>query len=179
MSASPISFSTKDYRGAIIEDLNIPQAISVNPSTSLYDAVAVGYENEFTHLPVIHEETKRLLGVINVEDIKNNENKIKNSFLSPIVKHYMLWFNTTARKNYEDRMKHGAATSKTSTTSQILKPRGKKYDILTPYTPLEKLAKFFSQGNYFAVITGADGDFVYGVATPEDLKKYEKSRPKL
>lgn len=75
MATNSILFSSRDYRGSTIEDLNIPQAISINPSTSLYEAIAVGYENEFTYLPVIHEETKRLLGVINVEDIRNNANK--------------------------------------------------------------------------------------------------------
>lgn len=179
MATNSILFSSRDYRGSTIEDLNIPQAISINPSTSLYEAIAVGYENEFTYLPVIHEETKRLLGVINVEDIRNNANKIKNSFLSPIVKHYMYWFNLTARKNYENEIKQLASGTKTSTTSQILKPRGRRYKLLTPDTPLEELSKFFNAGNYFAIITSGDGDLVYGVATPEDLKNYEKARPKL
>ncbi|RCK67489.1 hypothetical protein Cantr_02847 [Candida viswanathii] len=179
MSATPISFATRDYRGATVEDLNMAQAISINPSTSLYDALAVGYEYDFTFLPVIDEETKRLLGVINVEDMRNAENQVKNSFLAPVVRNYMVWFNQTAKKKYESRMRQGATSTQTSKTSKILKPRGKRYEVLTPYSPLEQLAKFFNQGNYFAIITGGDGDFVYGVVTPEDLKKYEQARPKL
>lgn len=57
--------------------------------------------------------------------------------------------------------------------------KSNKFVPITPATPLEDLAKFFSSGNDFAVITDDDRRFVLGVATPEDLKKYEDSRPFL
>ncbi|KAL6452722.1 hypothetical protein SBY92_000062 [Candida maltosa Xu316] len=178
MSATPLLFHIRDYRGATIEDLNVQQAISINPSTSLSEAVFIGFENEFTYLPVIHERTKRLLGVINVEDIRNNEEKIKRSFLTPTVKNYMIWFNQKAKRDYDTESKK-LVSEKTAPKTKILKPRGKKYEVLTPFTPLEDLAKFFNQGNYFAIVTNGHGDFVYGVVTPQDLMRYEQARPKL
>ena len=57
----------------------------------------------------------------------------------------MYWFNLTARKNYENEIKQLASGTKTSTTSQILKPRGRGYKLLTPDTPLEELSKFLMQ----------------------------------
>ncbi|KAI5960892.1 hypothetical protein KGF57_001824 [Candida theae] len=190
-------FTTRDYRGATIEDLNIPQAISTNPTSSIYEAIEIGYEYEFTYLPVIHELNKRLLGVVNLEQFKTGspqqpqqqkqqkqENRDQN--VQPIVFNYMLWFNPSAKRKYEQEILHkkddtGSKSQVTKTTpkTKILKPRGKRYSVLTPYSPLEDLASFFNRGNYFAIVTNDSGNFVYGVVTPQDLLKYEQSRPKL
>ncbi len=179
MSETPLLFQTRDYRGATIEDLNIPLAVSINPTTSIYEAIGIAFENEFTYLPVIHERTKRLLGVINIEELKSNGDKLKRSILAPIVKSYMIWFNQSAKRKYEQENKEVLSSNRTAPKTTILKPRGKRYEVLTPMTPLEKLAEFFNLGNYFAIVTNGHGDFVYGVVTPQDLMKYEQSRPKL
>lgn len=160
-----------------MEDLDIRPAISINPSTSLNRAFEVSFENEFTYLPVISEHDKRLLGVLNVEDLEKNKLQANASAL--ITKNFMLWFNLRAKENYEK-----IAVSKNSTpiNSKILRPRlgeGKKFHVLTPLTPLEELADFFNANNFFAIITNGAGNLVYGVVTPEDLTKYEQSRPKL
>ncbi|KAI5950526.1 hypothetical protein CANMA_005186 [Candida margitis] len=184
-------FTTQDYRGATIEDLNIPLAISTNPTSSIYDAIEIGYEYEFTYLPVIHELNKRLLGVVNLEQFKANspssDSPSADSLKEPIVFNYMLWFNPSTKRKYEQVIlqknpKGGNGTNgvgNTTPKTKILKPRGKRYSVLTPYSPLEDLASFFNRGNYFAIITNDSGNFVYGVVTPQDLSKYEQSRPKL
>ncbi|SGZ49605.1 CIC11C00000002953 [Sungouiella intermedia] len=176
---NPKLFHIIDYRGATVEDLDIRPAISINPSTALQRAIEVSFENEFTYLPVIHETNKRLLGVLNVEEFKVDPLKASKSCLKPITKNYMHWFNQKARAKYEQE-----STSKNTTplNLKILKPKtsnGKKFEVLTPLTPLEGLAQFFNTGNYFAIITNGDGNLVYGVVTPEDLIKYENSRPRL
>lgn len=174
---NPKLFHIIDYRGATVEDLDIRPAISINPSTPLERAIEVSFENEFTYLPVIHETNKRLLGVLNVESFKVDLLKLRNSFLKPIAKNYMLWFSHKARSNYDQESE---AKTTTPLNSKILKPKSaKKYKVLTPLTPLEDLALFFNTGNYFAIITNGDGNLVYGVVTPEDLIKYEHSRPRL
>lgn len=179
MSAPAILFHVRDYRGATVEDLDIRPAISVNPSTDLNIALEIAYENEFTFLPVIHESNKKLLGVLNVQELRSKPEKYQKGFLKPIVKHYMVWFHQKAREKYEAE-DHSKATS-TALSTTIVKPvsKGKKYQVITPWTPLEKLAKFFNSGIYFAIITNENSNFVYGVATPEDLIKYENSRPRL
>ncbi|CAI5758102.1 unnamed protein product [Candida verbasci] len=175
MTDNPILFHRKDYRGATIEDLNLPPAISINPSSSIYEAFKIGFEYEFSYLPVINEINKKLLGVINIDSLKHS--KIEHAkHENVLVKDYMIWFNQKSKINYEKNF--NKQIQKTLPNTKIVKPtNGKRYQLLTPYTPLETLANFFNSGEYFAVITGDDGNFVYGVVTPEDLIKYEKSRP--
>lgn len=176
---TPKLFHIVDYRGATVEDLDIRPAISINPSTPLDRAIEVSFEHEFTYLPVIHETNKRLLGVLNVEQIKGNAQKLRKSALKPITKNYMLWFNPNARAKYEQEI---ITKNTTPLNLKILKPKaskGKSFQVLTPLTPLEGLAQFFNTGNFFAIITNGDGNLVYGVVTPEDLIKYEHSRPRL
>ncbi|CAH2351474.1 hypothetical protein CLIB1423_03S07118 [[Candida] railenensis] len=175
----PTLFHVRDYRGATVEDLDIKPAISINPSTSLAEATDIAFENEFTNLPVINETNKKLLGILNIESLKNIP---KNTPVAPVVKHYMLWFHQNARKKYEDQFSKNSSTTveRTKLNTTIKTPtRSRKYTIVTPLTPLEELSAFFNQGNFFAIITNDEGTFVYGVATPEDLMKYENSRPKL
>ncbi|CAH6721337.1 hypothetical protein CLIB1444_05S08856 [[Candida] jaroonii] len=173
---NPVLFHVRDYRGATIEDLDIKPALSINPTTNINIALEIAFENEFTYLPVIHEENKRLLGVLNVGLLRDNPNKLNTSFLKPIVKNYMIWFNQKSREFYE---KQDIKPVEPVRNRTIMKPRAKKYKVLTPWTPLEQLADFFNNGIYFAIITNDEGNFVYGVATPEDLTKYENSRPRL
>lgn len=175
---NPRLFHIVDYRGAVIEDLDIRPAISINPSTTIDRAIHVSFENEFTFLPVIHEVHKTLLGVLNVEPLKADPAKVKSSTMLPIAKNYMLWFSQRARQNYESEATE--ANTSTPVNSKIFRPRGsKKFEVLTPLCTLETLAAFFNSGNYFAIITNGDGNLVYGVVTPEDLIKYEHARPRL
>lgn len=182
MSKGVVLFHIRDYRGATVEDLDIRPAISIHPLMGIQEAVEIAFENEFTYLPVIHEENKRLLGILNVEDLRNDTSKISRSFLKPIVKNYMFWFHQLSKAKYEQEHESASTSTtkpETKLKTKMLKPRGKRYDVITPLTPLEDLAAFFNKGVYFAIITNENENFVYGVATPEDLIKYENSRPKL
>lgn len=181
MSKAPSLFAIRDYRGATVEDLDIKPAISINPTTHLNEALEIAYENEFTYLPVIHESNKKLLGIFNVEDLKTSHDQNNRTRLAPLVKNHMLWFKQTSKANYEKEHQEPQKLNKTALNTTILKPqsKGKSFDVITPMTPLENLAKFFSDGVYFAIITNDEGTLVYGVATPEDLTRYENSRPRL
>lgn len=169
-------FQTKDYRGATVEDLDIRPAISINPSTPLSRALQVSFEHDFTFLPVIHEGNKRLLGVLNVLELqplgaKEGEKDTKD---------HMLWFSQKAKNRYAENSQSRLPT--TPLNSKILKPKpcgAKKYQVITPSSPLEDLSTFFNDGEYFAIVTNNEGNLVYGVVTPEDLQKYEHSRPRL
>ncbi|OBA20070.1 hypothetical protein METBIDRAFT_44598 [Metschnikowia bicuspidata var. bicuspidata NRRL YB-4993] len=175
---NPLLFHITDYRGATVEDLDIRPAISVNPSTPLKRAFEVAFENEFTFLPVIHEKNKRLLGVVKLLDPKPLEKT--SSSTEPLTIEFMHWFSQKAKERYAKE--DDKSNSKTPLNSKILRPKaagGKHYQVLTPLTPLEELGKFFNSGNYFAIVTNGEGNLVYGVVTPEDLGKYEHSRPRL
>lgn len=169
-------FHIVDYRGATIEDLDIRPALLINPFTPLNRAIEVSFENEFSYLPVIHEENKRLLGVLNVEELTRNSEKLKAAGPKATTFDHMLWFSQSAKARYSSK----ESTKSTPLNSKILKPRaGTKYTVLTPLTPLEDLAAFFNKGSYFAIITNGEGNLVYGVVTPGDLIKYEHARPRL
>lgn len=176
-------FKQRDYRGATVEDLDIKPAISINPSTLLDDALEVSFEHEFSYLPVIHESNKKLLGIFEVDNVKRDNELRSRAFLKPVVSNYMLWFNQKAREKYVSKAvpQESAKTRKTAPHSTIVKPHtsGKTFHVITPDTPLEQLAAFFNTGVYFAIITNGEGTIVYGVATPEDLEKFEKARPNL
>lgn len=178
MSDNLVLFRLRDYRGATVEDLDFKPAISVNPLTSINEALEIAFENEFTYLPVIDENNRKLLGVLNVDDIKSQHER---SFLKPVVKNYMYWFHQKSRENYEKRTQNSPQIKKTSINTSIKRPgsKAKRFDIITPMTPLEELASFFNEGYYFAIVTNGAGSIVYGVLTPEDLRKYENSRPRL
>lgn len=182
MSTKRETFQVKDYRGATIEDLDIPPAISINPSTNLNEALEISYEHEFTYLPIIHETNKRLLGVLNIDNLRKKPQLVHDSSLEPLAKNFMIWFSQKARRTYEKDLTDLVQSRRTPLNTKIIKPRpsnGKAFQMLTPLSPLEDLESFFQKGYYFAIITNDDGTFVYGVATPEDLAKFEKSRPKL
>lgn len=174
---NPILFHTHDYRGATIEDLDIKPAISISPRTLIYEALEVLFANEFTYLPVVNEQNRRLLGILNVELIRANYSQIQRSSVEPIVMNYMVWFHPSARLKYQ--LQVGNKGDQPVQLKKAFVDIKGKYIVLTPFTPLEELAAFFNSGQYFAIVTNHDGDMVYGVATPEDLVKYEKSRPKL
>lgn len=172
----PVLFHTRDYRGATVEDLDIKPAISITPRTLVYEALEISFENEFTYLPVVHEQNKKLLGILNVGLLRTNQEQIQKSSVEPIAMNYMTWFHQGARQKYKEQRESTLELK----SSRIFKPNGgKSYVVITPMTPLEDLASFFNSGQYFAIITNHDGIIVYGVATPEDLIKYENSRPKL
>lgn len=154
----------KDYRGATVEDLDIRPALSINPLATVKRATAIAFENEFSHLPVIHENHKKLLGVFSVENARGEH-----------VKDSMLWFSKNGKAKYELETHFG----QTPPNLKIMKPTKKSFTVLTPMTLLEDLARFFEKGTYFAIITNGEGNLVYGVVTPDDLKAFEKARPHL
>lgn len=169
-------FTTKDYKGATIEDLDIPGAISVNPTMKIVDALNLAFEYEFSYLPVINEADKNLLGILDIEHIRNRINQKEYNLL---VKDSMKWFSAKAKTKYEQSLKNNQK-SKTPINAKIVTSAKKsKFEIITPLTPLEVLASFFNRGNAFAIITNDSGTIVYGVVTPDDLSKYEKMRPHL
>ncbi|KAG7195672.1 uncharacterized protein KQ657_002053 [Scheffersomyces spartinae] len=191
MSQGPILFNFRDYRGATIEDLDIRPALSITPLTKVEEALELLYENDFTYLPVVHQDNKRLLGVLHVEELRKGT---VQAVSGAAVHEYMIWFHQRSRARFNqeingermeksgDNKSESDLTDRKRFSTKIVRPTassGKKYHVLTPLSPLEDLASFFNDGNYFAIITNKSGNFVYGVATPDDLLRYEQSRPRL
>ncbi|KAI4631518.1 uncharacterized protein J4E87_002223 [Alternaria ethzedia] len=141
------------YRGATVEDLDPPPALSIQPSDPISWALMSGLERDYTHLTVISQTNRALLGYISIPHLQQllKDGKVKDS--DPVE----------------------AAMHK-------FQRRGRRYKVITTETPLEELEEFFAGGvdgsgkQEFAVVTDASRKFVLGVATRADLENFAKRR---
>ncbi|EJT99232.1 hypothetical protein DACRYDRAFT_55907 [Dacryopinax primogenitus] len=100
------------YRGAVVEDLQLPPAFCL-PATALVSrAINEAYERDFSQIPILSEE-RRVMGYVSVGSLKDGWEKGE---INPDVK----------ISNY---------TTRFPTTS-------KPYRVITPDTPLEELEEF-------------------------------------
>ena len=112
------------------------------------------YERDYTHLTVISEDRRALLGYLSIPRLKQllKEGAVK-----------------------ENDLVEGAM--------QKFRRKGKVYKIITMNTPLEELEAFFNGGvdgtgpQEFAVVTDESRRFVLGVATKGDLEEFVRRRP--
>ncbi|KAH7123749.1 hypothetical protein B0J11DRAFT_436480 [Dendryphion nanum] len=141
------------YRGATVEDLDPPPALSVKPTDPISHALMSGIERDYTHLTVISQENRGLLGYISIPRLQQllKERKVKES------------------DTVESAM-------------QKFRRKGTRYKVITTETPLEELEQFFDGGvdgsgpQEFAVVTDPSRKFVLGVATKSDLESFVKRR---
>ncbi|KAI9842033.1 MAG: hypothetical protein M1837_007529 [Sclerophora amabilis] len=142
------------YRGATVEDLDPPPALSCHPSDPISTALLSAFERDYTHLTVVSQDTRALLGYLNIPRLKQLLKDEHVSEADPVEK-AMLKFRR----------------------------KGKVYKIITMDTPLEELEQFFSGGiqgsgpQDFAVVTDGSRRFVLGVVTKWDLEEFTKRRP--
>ncbi len=112
------------------------------------------YERDYTHLTVVSESTRALLGYLNIPRLKEliSKGTVKDS--DPVEK-----------------------------AMQKFRRKGNVYRVITMDTPLEELEAFFEgvglEGHKqdFAVVTDGGRRFVLGVATKGDLEEFVKRRP--
>ncbi|KAF2001185.1 hypothetical protein P154DRAFT_388151, partial [Amniculicola lignicola CBS 123094] len=138
------------YRGATVEDLDPPPALSVKPTDPISHALMSAFEREYTHLTVISQSNRALLGYISIPRLQQllKEGKVKDS--DPV-----------------------------EAAMQKFRRKGRRYKVITTETPLEELEEFFEGGEEkrdFAVVTDGSRKFVLGVATKSDLESFVKRR---
>ncbi|KAJ2892198.1 hypothetical protein MKZ38_010134 [Zalerion maritima] len=143
------------YRGATVEDLDPPIAMSLTPKDPISWAIISAFERDYTHLTIVDGKTRALLGYIAI----------------PLLQEML----DSGRVTPQD------AVSKAMVRFQRKGPH--KYKTITMDTPLEELEEFFEGGCHggqkqeFAVITDEMRRFVLGVATRSDLEEFVKRRP--
>ncbi|KAI4152302.1 MAG: hypothetical protein LQ341_000735 [Variospora aurantia] len=153
MSQSTSEWALK-YRGATVEDLDPPPALSTKPTELISYALMNAYERDYSHLTVVSEETRALLGYLNIPRLKE---MLKNGYVHE--------------------------TDHVEKAMQKFQRSGKVYKVITMDTPLEELEAFFTGGvegggpQDFAVVTDNNRRFVLGVATKGDLEEFVKRRP--
>ncbi|KAL8651554.1 MAG: hypothetical protein Q9210_003185 [Variospora velana] len=153
MSQSTSAWALK-YRGATVEDLDPPPALSTKPTELISYALMNAYERDYSHLTVVSGETRALLGYLNIPRLKE---MLENG--------------------------HVHETDHVEKAMQKFQRSGKVYKVITMDTPLEELEAFFTGGveggvpQDFAVVTDDNRRFVLGVATKGDLEEFVKRRP--
>ncbi|KAI0764869.1 hypothetical protein C8Q74DRAFT_1005906 [Fomes fomentarius] len=134
------------YRGAVVEDLQLPPAFALPANEAISRAIEMAYERDFSHIPVL-DRKRKLLGYVDVAALKakweagqaNPDDKVEK---------------------YMSKFKRTAATP---------------YTIITPSTPLAELADFLTR-NIFAIVTDWERKFVLGVVTSQDLENFVSRR---
>ncbi|EHY54246.1 hypothetical protein HRR83_008180 [Exophiala dermatitidis] len=145
------------YRGATVADLDLPPALSTSPSTSLAEAMLSASSHDYSHLTVLSENTRSLLGYLPISKLKHLFETRQLQPSDPVSK---------AMVKFQRR---GA----------------KKYQVITMDTELWELEGFFEnvgplatgEPQDFAVVTDGSRKFVLGVVTRGDLEEFVKRRP--
>jgi CBS domain-containing protein len=145
------------YRGATVADLDLPPALSTSPSTSLEEAMLSASSHDYSHLTVLSENTRSLLGYLPVS-------KLKTLFESR-------------------QLQPSDPVSKAMVVFE--RGRGRNYVPITVETELADLEGFFENigssatgsKQDFAVVTDGGRKFVLGVVTRGDLDEFVRRRP--
>ncbi|KZV76701.1 hypothetical protein PENSPDRAFT_569433 [Peniophora sp. CONT] len=139
--------SPEKYRGAVVEDLQLPPAFALPRSELVSRAIELAYDRDFSHIPVLGQN-KKPLGYVEVADLKK---KWEAGEMNPMDK----------VEKYMTKFKRSVATN--------------PYTVITPATELDEL-EVFLQDNIFALVTDASRKFVLAVATSHDLENFVKRR---
>lgn len=145
------------YRGATVADLDLPPALSTSPSTSLEEAMLSASSHDYSHLTVLSESTRSLLGYLPISRLKSLFDSRLLQPSDPVSKAMV----------------------------QFQRGGGRRYVPITMDTELAELEGFFedigplSSGSKqdFAVVTDGGRKFVLGVVTRSDLQEFVKRRP--
>ncbi|WWD22489.1 hypothetical protein CI109_106982 [Kwoniella shandongensis] len=137
------------YRGACVEDLQLPPAFCLPNDALIQQALEAAYEREFDHLPVLNQR-RRPIGYLDVPLIKSKFEDGKIDQLDTVLQH-INHFPTSSPKH--------------------------PYTVIHPLTPLEELEGFFrTTGVDFALVTDTERKWVLAVATKDDLETFVRRR---
>ncbi|PPQ73439.1 hypothetical protein CVT26_015826 [Gymnopilus dilepis] len=149
MSSTSFQASTlpeDKYRGAVVEDLQLPPAFSVQSNEAIARAIEMAYERDFSHIPVL-DRNRRPLGYVDVAKLKAT------------------W--EAGQANPDDKV--------SQYMTKFQRRTSEPYTIITPLTPLSELEGFLKK-NIFALVTDQNRKFVLAVATPHDLEEFVRRR---
>ncbi|KAJ6571748.1 hypothetical protein B0H19DRAFT_1130986 [Mycena capillaripes] len=138
--------AAEKYRGAVVEDLQLPPAFTVQANETILRAIEQAYERDFSHIPVLDRQ-RRPLGYIEVAPLKTQW-EAGNADASDKVVNYMTKFKRT---------------------------QSQPYTLITPFTPLAELEEFLKH-NIFAIVTDPSRKFVVALATTHDLETFVSRR---
>ncbi|KAJ7599270.1 hypothetical protein C8J56DRAFT_815679 [Mycena floridula] len=147
MSASPapVIFSDK-YRGAVVEDLQLPPAFALPSSELISRAIELAYDRDFSHIPILGKN-RRPAGYLDVAKLKAK------------------WEAGQANPN----------DSVLDYMTKFKRKSSDPYTLITPLSSLSQLEGFLKE-NLFALVTDQDRKFVLAVVTLHDLENFVSRR---
>ncbi|GJE86657.1 cystathionine beta-synthase [Phanerochaete sordida] len=134
------------YRGAVVEDLQLPPAFALPQDEAISRAIELAYERDFSHIPVLDRHRKPL-GYIDVAALKKKWEAGEASQDEKVAK-YM---------------------------TKFIRSSSQPYTVITPSTPLDELEQFL-QDKIFALVTDTSRKFVLAVVTRQDLDNFVQRR---
>ncbi|KAJ3558888.1 hypothetical protein NM688_g662 [Phlebia brevispora] len=140
------AFAGDKYRGAVVEDLQLPPAFALPADEAISRAIELAYERDFSQIPVLDQHRKPL-GYLDVAALKTK------------------W--EAGEANPSDKV--------IAYMNKFQRSRSHPYTLITPSTPLAELEEFL-QDNLFAIVTDWGRKFVLAVATQQDLENFVKRR---
>jgi len=144
--SSTIPLSLDKYRGAVVEDLQLPPAFALPSDEAISRAIELAYERDFSQIPVL-DRRRKPLGYLDVPALKTK------------------WEAGEANPN-EKVLKY---------TIKFKREPSQPYVVITPWTPLAEL-EVFLQDKLFALVTDFERKFVLAVATKQDLDNFVSRR---
>ncbi|RIA96881.1 pyridoxal-phosphate dependent enzyme [Glomus cerebriforme] len=138
------------FRAASVEDLQLPAAVTISPNATISHAIELMLDREYSQLPVI-DTHKKLIGYVSLASLQTHL-EVGEATLKDAISDWMFSFGS----------KNGGA-------------KRKRYQLVTPDTPLSELAKFFEKHS-FAVVTDSERKWCLGVATKYDLINFLNHR---
>ncbi|TDL24590.1 hypothetical protein BD410DRAFT_896781 [Rickenella mellea] len=145
-SANTNSSAAHKYRGAVVEDLQLPPAFALPHNELISRAIELAYERDFSYIPVLSRERKPL-GYLDVPALKAK------------------WEAGTAAPS-DGVIKH---------MTKFQRGTSQPYKLITPSTPLDELEEFLEH-NGFALVTDDNRKFVLAVVTQQDLENFVSRR---
>ncbi|KAH9942827.1 hypothetical protein B0H21DRAFT_695951 [Amylocystis lapponica] len=134
------------YRGAVVEDLQLPPAFALPAGEPISRAIELAYERDFSHIPVLDRHRKPI-GYVDVAALKAR------------------W--EAGKADPDDKVLQYLTKFKRSPSQP--------YTLITPETPLAELEAFL-QNSIFALVTDGARKFVLAVATSQDLLNFVSRR---
>ncbi|KAJ1968048.1 hypothetical protein IWQ62_001481 [Dispira parvispora] len=153
------------YRGATVEDLQLPEAVTISPRDTVSKALDIMESREYSQLPVINSTHRKLVGYITLGTLQALLLTDRVTLDQPI-REVMYRFQPLAAQRSSAANDH---------PSRLNAARRPTYQVITPDTPLNELAKFFEHHSV-AFVTDSARKFCLGVVTKFDLLKFISRR---
>ncbi|KAJ1968315.1 hypothetical protein H4R35_006463 [Dimargaris xerosporica] len=165
------------YRGASVEDLQLPAAVAIAPTDTIAHALEVMRERDYSQLPVItaHRQLVGYVTLATLQALVDHQRAEYTQNIDSVMYHFRPFPASNGSRSASSRQNAEKSSLDNRPRLGSIRPR---YQLITPSTPLNELAKFFEQHSV-AFVTDQSRKFCLGVVTKFDLMKFVSRRSGL